>query len=272
MTPRAGRLRLVLLSCAGAPLSAEILTRLEVMRPEVVRQIVAVVLSQPRIKRVDTRSPAVRAAELFRERGAIELAREVGNSLGWRAHMQLLAWERRAIDLRNRLTPALPPLCKRIDDFCRWHGIPTHYTRDVNGLETMAVLQELAPDVTIIATFHHILKRPVIDIARIATLNIHCSLLPQYRGPDPINAALRDGASETGVTIHWVDEGIDTGEVVLQRRLPIGPRASEAGLRSQLARLAADMLVECLEQVRAGRLERRPQVALMPDGNGHGRD
>ncbi|MGE5027104.1 MAG: methionyl-tRNA formyltransferase, partial [Betaproteobacteria bacterium] len=127
---------------------------------------------------------------------------------------------------------------------------------------TLAQLRTLAPDVIVIATFHNILRRPAIETAGIAALNVHPSFLPALRGADPINLALQQHAAQTGVTIHLVDEGIDTGDIVVQQAVPIPPRASEKTLRPRLAELAGSLLIQCLDEIARGGVSTRRQASL----------
>lgn len=133
-------------------------------------------------------------------------------------------------------------------------------TRDVNSGETLAQLRTLAPDVIVIATFHNILKKPAIETAGIATLTVHPSFLPALRGADPINLALQERVKQSGVTIHLVDEGIDTGDIVIQQALPIPPRASEKILRPRLAELAGSLLIKSLDEIARGGVSARRQA------------
>jgi folate-dependent phosphoribosylglycinamide formyltransferase PurN len=242
--------RIVLLSCAGSAFSAELLAEVARTEPRLLRQIGAVLLSRPR------RRPS-RSEKLTASAG---VARVV-NAARWRLGRVARHAQRVAGDALRRKGWPVPRGWIRIEDFCRWHGLPVHYTRNVNDAGTLEYLRDQEPALTVIATFHHILGAEAIGIARIATLNVHCSLLPRFRGADPINDAIRSGAPETGVTIHWVDAGIDTGDIVMQSAaLPIPPGGTEATVRPALARAAAAMLVRCVRDAAAGSLARQPQT------------
>lgn len=249
-------LRIVLLSCAGAPFSAEICGHLEKICPELLDQVVGVVLSKPRIQTIGRLSMSQKISAVWTQSGMVGLLAELRNMLHYRGKNFWIKVERRI----RRISEGKDSIrYKRIEEFCTRRGIPPYVTRNVNDAATTDHLRALQPDVLLIATFHCILKSPVIKLASKATLNIHGSLLPQYSGADPINSALRDHASETGVTIHWVDEGIDTGDIVAQCGMAIPPRASDATLRPKLAELAAKLLVDCVDAARCGNLPRRPQ-------------
>ena len=110
-----------------------------------------------------------------------------------------------------------------------------------------AALQAAAPDVLVVAAYGLILPPWVLDWPRLGCLNIHASLLPRWRGAAPIHRAIEAGDAETGVTIMQMDAGLDTGDMLLIERLPIGPRATTATLHDELAALGGRMIVEALE-------------------------
>ncbi len=235
-------MRIVLLSCAGAPLPGEVMEYIRSRDRRVLDEIVGVVLSRPR-RRDSTAGPA----------GSVSGAAPLVEAIRWRYNNLLVAG---GLFMRHAVSRFTHVAYRRIEDFCLERGLEPHVTDNVNGEAACAAIRAMAPDLVVIITFHHLLKRHVIDIARLATLNVHCSLLPSYRGADPINAALRDGVEETGVTVHWVDEGMDTGEVLLQRPVKIGRDRSEERLRPRLARAAGELLLEAIEQARCGVLGR----------------
>jgi len=89
--------------------------------------------------------------------------------------------------------------------------------------EAVAQVRDLAPDVIVVMAYGQILPRSVLEIPRIACLNLHASLLPRYRGAAPIQAAIAAGDAETGITVIYMDEGLDTGDILLQSKLAISP-------------------------------------------------
>ena len=118
-------------------------------------------------------------------------------------------------------------------------------------------LRELHPEVLVVAAYGLILPQAVLDIPARGCLNIHASLLPRWRGAAPIQRAILAGDAETGVCIMRMEAGLDTGPVLLERRMPIGPRDTTGSLTESLARLGAEAIVEAL-----GRLDTlvdRPQ-------------
>lgn len=248
--------RIVLLSCAGAPFSAELCGHLEKIRPDVLALIVAVVLSKPRIPAINRLPPGERVRTVLAQSGIRGLLAEMRLMV----HYRLKNLWIKAQSLIHRLNGFKGRVrYKRIEDFCRERGIEPYVTRDINAAPAVAHLRALQPDLIVMATFHCILKASVITLASTAALNIHPSLLPHYRGADPINSVLRDGVRETGVTVHWVDEGIDTGDIVAQRGAMVPAGADEDCLRPLLAVIGAELLAGCVDDARLGRLARRPQ-------------
>ncbi|HEX5275660.1 MAG TPA: methionyl-tRNA formyltransferase [Candidatus Rubrimentiphilum sp.] len=114
-------------------------------------------------------------------------------------------------------------------------------------------------DFFILASYGKLIPQALLDVPELGSLNVHPSLLPQYRGATPIQAALRDGASETGVTIMLMDAGLDTGDVVLQERTPILPGETYGELHDRLARFGAQALMHAIDAGRGGSFPRVPQ-------------
>lgn len=123
------------------------------------------------------------------------------------------------------------------------------------------VLEAARPDVLVVAAYGLILPRWVLALPRLGCLNIHASLLPRWRGAAPIQRAIEAGDAETGITIMQMDEGLDTGDMLLVERLPIAPDDSAASLHDKLAALGARLVVEALEAAACGGLAARPQPA-----------
>ena len=108
-------------------------------------------------------------------------------------------------------------------------------------------------DIFIVIAFR-ILPKALFSLPRLGTINIHASLLPKYRGPAPIQRAIEAGEKETGITVFRIDEGVDTGGILLQKRVPIGPADTAIDLFSKLSDCGADALVEVLDKLGQGTL------------------
>lgn len=116
----------------------------------------------------------------------------------------------------------------------------------------------LGADAFVVASYGKIVPQALLDLVPVA-FNVHPSLLPLYRGATPLQSAIRDGREETGVTIIAMDAGMDTGDVLLQERTPIGPAETYGELHDRLAARGAEMAVEALDRFANGTLERKPQ-------------
>lgn len=110
-----------------------------------------------------------------------------------------------------------------------------------------------------LASYGRILPQELLDLPRIGALNVHPSLLPEYRGATPIQSALANGETETGVSIMLMDAGLDTGDLVAQERVAIEPGETYGGLHDRLAELGAELLARVLDAASRGALVRSPQ-------------
>ena len=142
-----------------------------------------------------------------------------------------------------------------------------HETADRHGLAVRhparltdsGALAEISPDIAVVAAYGLILPAAVLQAPRLGCVNIHASLLPRWRGAAPIQRAILAGDDETGVTIMQMDEGLDTGAILSQKRLPIGPEDDAGSVHDALAGIGAALAVETLADIAAGRCRARPQ-------------
>jgi methionyl-tRNA formyltransferase len=142
------------------------------------------------------------------------------------------------------------------------HGLPVWQPGSFKKAEHREALAAYHADLYIVAAFGQILPQAVLDQPRYGTLNIHASLLPKYRGPDPIAETILQGESETGVSIMLLDAGIDTGPVLLQRRIEVASDETAGSLTVKLANLGAAALLEALPLWIAGKITPQPQDDL----------
>lgn len=138
-------------------------------------------------------------------------------------------------------------------------GVPIFQPTKIKDPEAVEDIRSCTPDVIVVAAYGQILPRVVLEIARLACLNLHASLLPRWRGAAPIQAAIAAGDSETGVTVMYMSEGLDTGDILLQRSLEIRATDSGGSLHDRLAQIAPEVLLEALRLVAAGNAPRIPQ-------------
>ena len=157
---------------------------------------------------------------------------------------------------KNRGMKLLPPPVKVL---AQARGIPVFQPKNLRGEEIPAQLRALAPDAVIVAAYGRILPQAVLDIPRFGCINVHASLLPKYRGAAPINACILNGETESGVTIMQMDEGLDTGDMLLPASLPILPDDGFGSLHDRLAKLGGETLVRALELLERGELNAVPQ-------------
>ncbi len=127
-------------------------------------------------------------------------------------------------------------------------GLPVYQPRKVREDQFIKQVQALAPDLIVVVAFGQILPRALLDIPLLGCVNVHASLLPAYRGAAPINWALINGETVTGVTIMALDEGMDTGDILLQKPVSILPDDTAATLHDRLAASGAALLGAALEQ------------------------
>ena len=139
-------------------------------------------------------------------------------------------------------------------------GIPVREPRTLRDAGELAFLRSLAPDVVCVAAYGKILPQAVLDVPRFGCLNVHASLLPKYRGAAPIQHAIMAGETVTGITTMQMDAGLDTGDMLLWREVPIHADTTYGALHDTLMETGASLLVETLEQLAAGTLVRTPQT------------
>lgn len=138
-------------------------------------------------------------------------------------------------------------------------GLPVRTPKSLRDPAETAAFAALRADVAVVVAYGLLLPKAILDAPRLGCLNVHASLLPRWRGAAPIQRALLAGDRETGVTIMRMDEGLDTGPILLKRVVPIGPTATAASLHDTLAALGATLIVEALDGVAAGTLALVPQ-------------
>jgi methionyl-tRNA formyltransferase len=138
-------------------------------------------------------------------------------------------------------------------------SIPVFQPERPRGDEFLSQLRALSPDISVVVAYGHILTTEVIDLPRLGTINIHASLLPALRGAAPIQAAIREGHTETGVTIMRMVKALDAGASILQVRTPIPDDETYGELQLRLAELGALALIEALALIALGSAVETPQ-------------
>ena len=120
-------------------------------------------------------------------------------------------------------------------------------------------LREIQPDLICVAAYGQILPQAILDLPPLGCLNVHTSLLPKYRGAAPIQRAILNGESETGVTLMKMDAGLDTGAILTREKTRIQPEDNSQTLHDRLARIGAELLVKTIPDYAAGKIQPRPQ-------------
>jgi methionyl-tRNA formyltransferase len=138
-------------------------------------------------------------------------------------------------------------------------GLEVWKPEDMKSAATLETLTKFAPDLIAVVAFGAILSADVLAVPKLGAINLHGSLLPDYRGASPVQRALWDGRETTGVTTLWMDQGIDTGDVILREETAVHSEDDAASLAARLAELGAPLLAESLVLASEGRAPRAPQ-------------
>lgn len=125
--------------------------------------------------------------------------------------------------------------------------------------EALEIVRRLEPELMVVAAYGKILPEEMLNLPPLGSINVHSSLLPKYRGAAPINWAILDGEDETGVSIMYMAKELDAGDIILQKRTPIGSRENAQQLTERLAALGAEALSETVKALAAGTAVRTPQ-------------
>jgi methionyl-tRNA formyltransferase len=138
-------------------------------------------------------------------------------------------------------------------------GLPLMEAETVKSGPGFDALVEARPEVLVVVAYGEILPKAVLDIPSVAPLNVHFSLLPELRGAAPVQRAILEGLDRTGVTTIHMDEGVDTGPILMQDEEPIQPEDDAGSLGERLAVLGGAILVKTLDGLERGEIEERPQ-------------
>lgn len=145
-----------------------------------------------------------------------------------------------------------------VEDLARQHAIPVHFTERVDS-ETIDLVSRVDPDVIVVNSWYHKMPAELYGIPPHGTLNLHDSLLPKLTGFSPVLWALISGESEFGLTVHRMDDGLDTGDILVQHSLPIGPKDTGTELVLRGIDLIPGALAEALDLMESGAAVWRPQ-------------
>jgi methionyl-tRNA formyltransferase len=188
--------------------------------------------------------------------GLLYLLKRTGLRFVGRKALEL--FQSRATAIIFRLIGRKPKI-HSLRDIRKLYHVPVIGSTDVNSPETMAPIKTWQPDLVISIYLNQLIKRNLIDLPTQGTLNIHPALLPRNRGLWPYFWVIANGEKETGVTIHWVDEKFDTGDLLLQEKITIEPGDTLTSLQYRSALVGTDMLVKAVNLVAEGAPPRIPQ-------------
>ena len=140
-------------------------------------------------------------------------------------------------------------------------GLPVLQPERARDEKFITALRELKPDLIVVVAYGQLLPPALLDLPRHGCLNVHTSLLPKYRGAAPLNWQIIRGETKTGVTIMLMDEGMDSGDILLQEETPLGANETYGDLHDRLAQLGAELLIKTIEQVVDKTAKLQPQDA-----------
>ena len=155
----------------------------------------------------------------------------------------------------NRKKLTAPP----VKEYALTAGLPVYQPERMRGEEPLALLRSLRPDLTVVAAYGQILPEDILAVPPLGSVNVHASLLPKYRGAAPINWAILNGESETGVTLMHMAKKLDAGDMIAVRKTPITPKDNAETLFARLASLGAALLSETIPAIADGTAPRIPQ-------------
>ena len=138
-------------------------------------------------------------------------------------------------------------------------GIVTYTPKTLRDEEFSRLLSEHSPELIVVVAYGKILPKSVIDFPRLGCINLHVSLLPKYRGAAPMQRAIIEGESETGVTVMYMDEGLDTGDIIAVEKFPIGPEDDFETVHDTSAKIGSALLSKTIFDMQNGNIKRVPQ-------------
>lgn len=138
-------------------------------------------------------------------------------------------------------------------------NIPVFQPEKVKNPEFVDILKEMSPDVIVVIAFGQILSKEILDLPKYGCINVHASLLPEYRGAAPIQWAVIDGKKESGVTTMYMEEGLDTGDIIDKKVIELDKKETGGSLFDRLSLIGGDLILETLKHLEDGTAKRIPQ-------------
>jgi methionyl-tRNA formyltransferase len=149
-----------------------------------------------------------------------------------------------------------------VKDYASGENIPIYQPQSLKGEDFFELLKSINPDIIVVVAYGKIIPKNVLDFPKHGCVNVHGSLLPKYRGASPINAAIINGEKITGITTMYMDEGIDTGDMLLKESTEIGEIETFGEVYNRLAHIGGKLLIETLNQIKNGTAKREKQPKI----------
>ena len=156
------------------------------------------------------------------------------------------------------------PVACPVKEVALREGLRVYQPQRVRNPEAVSEIESMGADLIVVAAFGQIIPKEILNLPKFGCINVHASLLPAYRGAAPIQQAILDGCSVTGVTIMQMDVGLDTGDIISMREIPIEDTDTGGSLFDKLAALGAELLIETLPSIENGTAVRTPQPEESP--------
>ncbi|WP_090437837.1 methionyl-tRNA formyltransferase [Natronincola peptidivorans] len=153
----------------------------------------------------------------------------------------------------NKLT--MPPVKEKAKE----HDLQVYQPKSLKNKETIEIIKSLNPDVIVVVAYGQLLTKEILNIPALGCINVHASLLPKYRGAGPIQWAVINGEKKTGITTMYMEEGLDTGDMIYKKEIEIGEMETAAELHNRLAIIGGSVLKETLRDIQSGKAPRERQ-------------
>ena len=187
--------------------------------------------------------------------GTPDIAAESLEALLQAGHEICAVFTRRDKPVGRKQILTAPP----VKQLAEQHGIPVYQPRTLRDGSSDDLIRDLAPEIIVVVAYGCIIPPQLLHVAKYGCINLHVSLLPQYRGSAPIQWAVLHGDAQTGVSIMQLDEGLDTGDVLMVEPVDIEPEETSGQLFDRVSAIGAKTLVKALEKLQAGELHPQPQ-------------
>ncbi|WP_312443433.1 methionyl-tRNA formyltransferase [Lacrimispora sp.] len=146
-----------------------------------------------------------------------------------------------------------------VKEYASGENIPVYQPQSLKSEDFFDLLKSINPDIIVVVAYGKLIPKNVLDFPKHGCVNVHGSLLPKYRGASPINAAIINGEKITGITTQYMEEGIDTGDMILKESIEIGENETYGELHDKLAQIGGRLLIDTLEQIQGGTVKREKQ-------------